>query len=487
MRVRRAARALVAVTLAIALAGACARPAPATSPSPATPPPVAPASSATRVPSVEARSPPAEARPSAPIFIEDDYEAAIADARASHRLLFVDAWAPWCHSCVSLREYVLSRAELGALSSRLAFASIDTERPSSEPFLSKFPMRVWPTLRVIDPSTERTVLEWSGTATVDELRAILEATLDSVARGDQGAPGAVALVRGDRERVERHGAAAIAAYREAVASLAASSAEGGRARVRLVEALAAERRLDECVAAADEAFAALPSGTFRAYVATIASSCASAGGAPPKARASAARWGEALRAMAEDESVPLLADDRSDIYATLVGAGGARPVVGRARELAKRWAEFLEREAERAPSPAARAVFDYHRLLAYLALGAPSRAVPMLEASERDLPDDYDPPARLSRALLAMGDTKGALAAIDRALAKVYGPRALRVLEARADVLLAAGDRDGALATLTDAVRRGRAMRLTDGYARELASIEARRAALSKARAARAR
>jgi hypothetical protein len=38
-----------------------------------------------------APAPEAEAVP----FIEDDYPRALAEAKASHKPLFVDAWAPW--------------------------------------------------------------------------------------------------------------------------------------------------------------------------------------------------------------------------------------------------------------------------------------------------------------------------------------------------------------------------------------------------------
>jgi hypothetical protein len=32
------------------------------------------------------------------VFIENDYARALADARARHVPLFVDAWAMWCHT-----------------------------------------------------------------------------------------------------------------------------------------------------------------------------------------------------------------------------------------------------------------------------------------------------------------------------------------------------------------------------------------------------
>jgi glycine/D-amino acid oxidase-like deaminating enzyme len=59
-------------------------------------------------------------------ILEDDYAAALGKAKARGVLLFVDGWAPWCHSCVFFREHVLPNASLGDLADRYVFASIDT-------------------------------------------------------------------------------------------------------------------------------------------------------------------------------------------------------------------------------------------------------------------------------------------------------------------------------------------------------------------------
>ena len=39
-------------------------------------------------------------------FIDDDYPQALAQARARNLPLFLEAWAPWCHSCRSMQAYV---------------------------------------------------------------------------------------------------------------------------------------------------------------------------------------------------------------------------------------------------------------------------------------------------------------------------------------------------------------------------------------------
>src|SRR5207244_11424020 len=89
---------------------------------------------------------------------------------------------------------------------------------------------------------------------------------------------------------------------------------------------------------------------------------------------------------------------------------------------------------------------------AYIELGEPERAIPMLEQSQKDFPDDYNPPARLAIAYKEMKRWDEALAASDRALSMVYGPRRLQILRTRADIFEGRGDKDAAKKTIADAV-----------------------------------
>ena len=148
----------------------------------------------------------------------------------------------------------------------------------------------------------------------------------------------------------------------------------------------------------------------------------------------------------------VLADDRSSAYGVLVDLREERGDEAGAKEMAGRWLTFLESQAAAAKSVEARAAFDSHRVGAALALGDPARAVPALLASERDLPDDYNPPARLAILYRELGRFDEALAASQRALDRAYGARKLRIFDTRADIFAKKGDKASATRTLEEAL-----------------------------------
>ena len=99
------------------------------------------------------------------VFIRDNYASALALARAKKRPLFVDVWAPWCHTCMSMRQYVFPDGNLGRFAGELVWATIDLERAENAEFLARFPTTTLPTLWVIDPASQSPALKWIGSAT----------------------------------------------------------------------------------------------------------------------------------------------------------------------------------------------------------------------------------------------------------------------------------------------------------------------------------
>ncbi|MFO0566925.1 MAG: hypothetical protein U0263_14750 [Polyangiaceae bacterium] len=131
----------------------------------------------------------------------------------------------------------------------------------------------------------------------------------------------------------------------------------------------------------------------------------------------------------------------ADAFLTFGDKEGAR---GASRERLA----ILEKASKDAPTPAAAQAYDAALASAFLAMGRAEDAVRLLQNREKQLPSSYEPPGRLAGVLLALKKYPEALAAIERALAHVEGPRRMRFLEIKADILGAQGDRAGQLAAL---------------------------------------
>lgn len=349
---------------------------------------------------------------------------------------------------------------------RFVWLEIDTDRPENAAFREQFPIQALPTYLVVDPDDERVLLRWVGGATVPELLAVFDDAEANLRRAREGGdapagdPDAL-LALADRLNGEGKSAEAAEKYRTALA--AAPDGWGGYARS--VGSLLVNWSLEggasaaPAVALAREAYPRLSGTPSVAIVAGVGLDMALQlpDDDPDKAEQIAFFEGAARRA-AEDRTIAMADDDRSGLYISLLSAREAAADSAGTKEAARAWLTFLEDAAARAATPEARTVFDSHRLSACLFLDQPERAIPMLEQSARDLPDDYNPPARLAAAYRAMKKWDEALAACDRAIELSYGPRRLRYLGTRADIQSGQGDVDGARATLEGAIAQAEAM-----------------------------
>jgi tetratricopeptide (TPR) repeat protein/thiol-disulfide isomerase/thioredoxin len=430
-------RALSAAALLALLMPGCAEVPP---PAPAAPPPVAAAPAA---------SPPASPKASPPRFIEDDLPGAAAKARAEGKALFVDAWAPWCHSCLSMKQYVLSDPALGALSDRVVFVSIDTDRPESAAFLEHHAMKAWPTFFVLDPRSDKVLGYWSGSGSVSEMRSLVEEGLHVMA-GDGLGPAARAFAEaraahaaGDLVRAERR-------YREAVASATADWPDRSAALLGWIQALHGAGAWEKCNIVATTFLHAIEGSAMPAdasgYLLDCADHLASEADKADARQEAVAR----LRQVTAPDRPGMTADDRADALGLLAEGLEALGDAAGAKKAQEDRLAVLEKAAAAAKTPEEAHTFDYARAGAYVALGRAGEAIRMLEQRERELPDSYEPPARLADVLFKAGRLPEALAAADRAIGHSYGPRRLRYLKLRSDILRKQGDAAGELAALRD-------------------------------------
>lgn len=369
-------------------------------------------------------------------FIEDDYERAAATSNERLVPLFVDAWAPWCHSCLSMKRTVFTDPRLEPFARDFVWLSLNTEKEENAAFLEKHPQKVWPTLMILEPETERPLLRHLGAPTVEELIALLENAQRVVGRKAEGPDALLA-------EADAHHAAG--AFDEAVAKYGAVLAEAKGdwpQRSRAVLGLLTAQRygggdMGACARTALRELPRLQRSATRAKVASLGLRCAVDQG---EAEAIATLEAE-VRSALEPPAIEMGGDDRSNLYELLVTVRRRRGDAEGAKAIAAEWIAFLEKEAIQAPSAEIRAIYDSHRLLASLLLDTPERVVEALRASEKADPEDYNPPARLAVVLHRLGRLDEALAASDRALEKVYGPRKARVLNERGAILADKGER----------------------------------------------
>jgi tetratricopeptide (TPR) repeat protein len=356
-----------------------------------------------------------------------------------------------------MRAFVFTDPSLSRQAGRFVWLSIDTENATNAGFLRKYPVDVWPSMFVIDASTETAAMRWVGGATAVQLPSILDDGVRAVRRARGGFE--EALARADRLYADGKNAEAVKAYRQAIALAPRDWPRYGRTVESLLFALESSHDPAGCALLAREAYPRVRNTPSAANVAASGLGCAVELPADyPERREIIAGFEREVQAAMADPKRNLSGDDRSGLYQTLIDAReDAGDDAGRAR-LTREWSDFLDGEAARAKTSDQRASFDSHRLSAYIALKEPQRAIPMLEQSERDLPDEYNPPARQAVAYKEMHEWDKALAASDRALAKAYGPRRLGILRTRAEIYEGKGDKDAARETLARAIKEGEAL-----------------------------
>ncbi len=350
-----------------------------------------------------------------------------------------------------MRAFVFTDASLKRHAGQFVWLSINTEKARNAAFLETHRIEALPSFYVLDPAAGKVVLRWVGGASVRQVERILEDGRRAVYGKERGVE--ELLAQADRFFGENKYAEAVEKYRGVLGKAPAGWLPYARTLESLLFSLQQIGDSKGCAETAREAYPKLRETPSSANVAGSGLDCALSMKEADPARAGlvAALTADAREVVAARRS-DLAVDDISSVYLTLAAEREAAGDADGRKTVLLDLTSYLEGEAARAKTPAARVVFDSHRLSAYLQLNAPERAVPMLEASERDFPDDYNPPARLAVAYKAMERWDDALAASDRALPKAYGPRKIGIWMARADILAGKGDHPAARRALEQAL-----------------------------------
>ncbi|MFO0616011.1 MAG: thioredoxin family protein [Polyangiaceae bacterium] len=409
--------------------------------------PAVPAGSSAPAPTTSAS---AAAPPRGPLgvatFVEDDYARAEAQAKAEGKLLFVDVWAPWCHTCLAMKHGVFDAPALGAHAASFVFASLDGDREENAAFVAAHPLRVWPTFFVVDPTSRGIVALYGGSLSLDELERFLDDAW--VAHAGVGGPFADEA----KAIAEAHEAFAGKKYeRAAELYTTASASEWPRRTEALLGAMysmQSAKAFARCGSFGVQHLGDVRGASSQADFIAILRGCAEKATDIDARKSILSTTLERLRALAAHFPEGASVDDQADLLDMLADAEHDAGDDAAARRTHEARLALLEGAAKSAGSSEAARVFDYARMGSLLALDRGAEAETLFLGRVKEFPDSYEAWARLASTQHTLGKDKPALGSIDRAIELSYGPRKLRYMVLKAEIQTALGDLSGARATV---------------------------------------
>lgn len=105
---------------------------------------------------------------------------ALGEARARHAAIFVDFWAPWCHSCFFMQKNVMTGADWAEVQKRAVTVELDGDSPEGSHWAKLWKIGGYPTYVILDENGSEI-----GRILGDRARAQFYAELDPIL--DKGA------------------------------------------------------------------------------------------------------------------------------------------------------------------------------------------------------------------------------------------------------------------------------------------------------------
>jgi hypothetical protein len=329
-----------------------------------------------------------------------------------------------------MRANVLKDPALVKQAGQFVWLSIDSDKSSNQAFNEKFGNGGVPLFVVIDPATEKSTLSWYGTATAAQLAGMLEDESRAIA-GKVTGPDAL-LARADALNGQKKPAEAAPLYDQALQNGGPAWAHRTRAIESLVMAYYFARNLDACLQTAVREAPGMRRD--RSFVNTVyfGLDCSKAGTPELKKMEELAEEGVKIPGV--------LGDDTSSLYQNLANIYRRDNDTAAATRTASAWVAYLQKQLAAAPDAEARLGYDLHLVSAAGMLQKPELALAEVQRTERDLPNDYNPPRLEAQIYEDMGRLDDALAACGRAIEKAYGARKVSLYIARGRLLEKKGE-----------------------------------------------
>lgn len=359
-------------------------------------------------------------------WVHDDWQAAATQASAEGKTVAVDVWAAWCHTCLSMTNYVFTDPDMAKVRDRHVWLALDYDLETNAPFFERHPATAFPTFLVMDPKSQKVLARWAGSGTAEEMVRFFSHT---GGKDD-------ALSQGQRALAEKRFEAAQQIFETALKTPRDSETKT-RMLLGWIEALYNTDKTT-CALKGAQRMGETNRSAQGADFAILIAYCADALKDKSAQRKVLTAVVAKLAPVAADKTAPIAVDDRSSIYGVLQSAYDTLGDTAKAQGALQARVRLLEQAAKTAGTAAARATFDYHRMQAYLQLNRSAEALTMLKASEKAQPKDFNHPWRQAKVHLHDKAYAKAVAAIDRALERGYGGRKLRLFSTKIEILLAA-------------------------------------------------
>ena len=369
-------------------------------------------------------------------WIEDDWATAKTKAITDNKLLAVDVWATWCHTCLAMKNYVFISGEFKQIADQHVWLGMDYDRPKNASFFQKYAINAFPSFMVIDPKTDKVIARWLGSGTTEEMLNFFKNV--NSAGDDNFSKGQIALSIQDYK-------AALPYFEKAL-----KETKDREKRTRVLSGYIEALRKSDKENCAQKNLPYLDQVSNNAqgldYVMMV-SYCADANKDSTKKNDILRALQKRLEAGLKSADLNVSVDDKSAIYATLTSVYKQLKEKEKSTQTTLTRLRMLEEAAAQAPNAKARGTFDAHRMSCYVSLMEYAKAEAMLLQSEKDLTQDFNTPWRLALLYRKQDRFNEGLQAIERALKIGYGPRRVRLFSAKID--LAVGKKDFVLARMT--------------------------------------
>ena len=362
---------------------------------------------------------------------------------------------------------LLAHADLAGYAGQFVWLELSYDEPRNHDFLTKYDAKATPTFFVINPQNEVVVAMQPGVMSLPELKQFLTRGAAAVRASGQTSADA-ALIRADA-LMAKQPAAAAREYVEALKLAPVDWSSRGLAEASVVQALQDSKQWQECTESSVKYAGEMKRDVF--FVRTVASGMWCLASADP------APWidpeFDALRPLAEEVlSLPIsVRDHRDSIYRTLMIVESARKNTSVALKWGERW--LAELDAIKPRSDDERSALDIARVENIQVAGDPARILPMLQASEKAMPNSYNASLRLAQMELAAKEYDEAIAACRRGIdrqAGAFGRTWLLMIEAEA--LQAKGEAEEARKVLEQALTAAEQIPSKEGRENVITSIK---------------